>query len=99
FQGLAFIILNLGIMVYAIKYWSIGLLTAGDFGLLFLYIGQMNDRLWDFGKNVRGLYESLADANEMTAMLMEPHKITDSNKDKELLVQYGQIEFANVSFF
>ena len=99
FQGIAFVLLNLAVMLLGIHYWRAGVFNAGDFGVLFLYMSQMNDRLWDFGKNLRSIYESLADANEMTLMLMEKHKIVDKPEAKALVVKQGEIVFDNVSFF
>ncbi len=50
------------------------------------------------GKQVRAYYEALADANEMTAILLNPHEINDAADAKKLLLLAGKIEFKNVGF-
>ncbi len=99
FQSIAMVALNAGVLLVALKYWRVGRLTVGDFAVLWMYLGQIFDRLWDFGRNLRTIYESLADANEMTEMLMEPHQIVDAPNAKPLVVDRGEIEFDGVDFF
>lgn len=98
FQSLAIMILEFVVLYSAIRYWQRGALTIGDFALLQSYLGQIFERLWDFGKNLRSVYEALADANEMTVMLMEPYEVVDAPDARQLRVRTGAVEFRNVSF-
>lgn len=97
-QGLFIIILELSLMYVAIIYWQKGLLTIGDFALIQAYMGQIVSRLWDLGRVIRKIYESFAEANEMTIMLDTPHEISNVPNAKNLKVTAGKIEFKKVGF-
>lgn len=73
-------------------------LTPGDFALLQAYLLQMFDHLWDFGRQVRQLYEALANGNELTEMLREPVDVVDAPGAKELVVRSGAVDFTGVCF-
>jgi ATP-binding cassette subfamily B protein len=88
-----------GLMMYlAINYWKQAKLTVGDFTLIQLYMIGIFDKLWAMGKQVRAFYEALADANEMTEILLEPHEVRDALDAKILKIGSGAIEFKNVNF-
>lgn len=98
FQNILMLIME-GIMMYlALKFWKAGLLTVGDFTLIQLYLISIFDRLWGMGKQVRSFYEALADANEMTEIMLTPHEINDASGAKKLKLTNGKIEFKNVNF-
>ena len=82
----------------AVGYWQAGLITIGTIALLQGYLIRLFDKLWSAGKQMRMIYEALADANEMTEMLIKPHGIRDSKGAKALEVKKGQIDFKDVSF-
>ncbi len=98
-QGLLVIALEIGGFYLAIRLWQKGILTLGDFVLLQVYLINIFDRVWDFGKIIRNIYENLADAEEMTIILQTPHEIVDVPKAKKLKVRNGEIEFKNVDFY
>lgn len=97
-QAVLTIALEFGIFYLAIGLWSKGILTVGDFVLLQAYVLQMVWRLWDFGRIFRQLYRNLADAEEMTEILMTPHEIKDQPNAKTLAVSKGAVEFDQVRF-
>lgn len=97
-QSFLMIILDIGILYIAAKFWKIGSLTVGDFVLLQAYIMGITGRLWDFGRNIRRIYLNLADAEEMTIILNTPPEIVDVKKAKILRVRQGLIELKNVDF-
>ncbi len=59
---------------------------------------QTSDRLWKVGKNIRTIYEAIADANEMTEILLTPHEIKDAPNAQNLTVKQGKINFTKVNF-
>ncbi len=83
---------------FAIKYWSLGIITVGVFVLLQLYAGNLIDQLWGFTRIVRDMHEAYADAKEMVEIIKLPHEIKDTPMAKELKVKTGQIEFKNLQF-
>ena len=95
-------ILNVGleftIIFLAVYAWQKGTMTVGDIVLLQAYLLRTFDILWDTGKNIRLIYEALADANEMTEILLTPHEIKDAPAATELKVSKGEIEFKDVNF-
>ena len=86
------------IMFVAIKLWQQGILTIGDFALIQGYLIGIFMKIWDFGRAVRKVFSSLADADEMVEILDLPHEVKDARGAKELQVQTGRIEFQNVYF-
>lgn len=98
FQWLLMILLEMVIIVYAIKLWSDGQLTIGDFVLIQAYLVMIIQKLWGFGRIIRDFYESLADAEEMTEIFDTPFEIKDVKNAKELKVVRGEIKFLDVNF-
>jgi len=98
-QSFMMIAFDVALMYLAMRLWQKGVLTVGDFILLQAYLINMFHRTWDFGKNIRKMYEALADAEEMTVILNTPHEVQDTLKAKKLSVTKGEIEFKNVDFY
>lgn len=98
-QALLSIVLEVGIFYVAIKLWKIGVLTVGDFVLLQSYVLIVLMRSWEFSRVIRNMYENLAEAEEMTIILNEPHGVIDVKDASALKIKTGQIEFKQVDFF
>jgi ATP-binding cassette subfamily B protein len=96
-QSTAMILLEFGIIFWAVIDWTNGKLLVGDIVLLQAFIYRISDKLWNTGKNIRSIYEALADANEMTEILTTPHEVAD-HSEKMLSVHSGEIEFKKVNF-
>jgi ATP-binding cassette subfamily B protein len=92
------IALEFGVILLAVQQWSQGRLLVGDVVLLQSYLFRTFDKLWNVGKNIRTIYEAIADANEMTEMLEKPHEVQDTPNAKTLKVAEGSIEFSKVTF-
>ncbi len=92
------VVVEFGLMAALLYYWQKGQVTIGTFVLLQTYLIQLFIRIWDFGRNIRNIYEALADAKEMVEILHKPHEIVDIATAKPLLVARGGIEFTNVQF-
>lgn len=97
-QGGLMVILEFGLLYFAARLYAQGQLTVGDFALIQGYLIQLFTRLWDLGRNIKNLYARLGDAEEMTAILTQPHEIQDMPGAKELYAPEGRIEFKSVSF-
>jgi ATP-binding cassette subfamily B protein len=97
-QGFLVVILEFLVMYGAVLLWKQGKITVGDFALLQAYLIQIFQQLWNFGRFVRRVYESVADANEMTEILETPHEIQDAPGAQTLTVAKGKIELCNVNF-
>jgi ATP-binding cassette, subfamily B, bacterial len=97
-QGALVLILEFGVMYGAVLLWKQGRLTVGDFALLQAYLIQIFQQLWNFGRFIRRIYESVADANEMTEILLTPHEVLDAQNAGRLKISGGKIELRNVDF-
>lgn len=97
-QGVFMIFLEFGVFYMAIKFYARGILTIGDFALLQSYILAIIIRLWDIGRQIRRIYEGLADAEEMTEILTTPHGVQDKIGAGTLKVGSGAVSFSNVGF-
>lgn len=97
-QGVAIRGLDIGLLIIALGYWYAGELTIGDLMMLRSYFFQLADQVRNLGKNVRVIYESFANANEMTGILITPHEIADNEEAISLQVSDGEIEFRNIKF-
>ncbi|OHA04513.1 MAG: hypothetical protein A2934_02270, partial [Candidatus Sungbacteria bacterium RIFCSPLOWO2_01_FULL_47_10] len=97
-QGLLMIIINAAIVLVALRLWNEGRLTIGDFALIEEVILALFHRIWDFGRVVRRIYESLADASGMVEILNTPHEVEDHPDATSMRVGEGKIEFKHVDF-
>lgn len=82
----------------AIQLWSRGGVTVGDFVLIQIYLIQLFDQLWGFGRVIRRMYRSLADAEEMVEILNTPQQVQDSARAGVLTVPRGEVEFRHLKF-
>lgn len=98
-QALMMISFDIGLMYLAMRLWQRNILTIGDFVLIQAYLINLFHRTWDFGKNIRKIFEGLADAEEMTIILNTPHEIQNAIKAAKLQVTKGEIEFKDVDFY
>ena len=81
-----------------IRLWSQGLITIGTFVLMQSYLLTLMSRLWDFGRVIRDIYESTAEAREMVDILQTPHQVTDAKDATKLQVIQGAIVLDRLSF-
>jgi len=98
FNHVYMILFEVGFLYLSIKLWQGGLFTVGDIVLVLTFILRLFDQLWDLGKHIRVVYEAIADANEMTEILLSEHEIKDESNAKTLIVKNGVINFQNVNF-
>jgi len=97
-QGLTIRALEIVVLLMAVRYWLQGILTLGDFVLLRSYLSQLTEQVRSMGGNIRRIYEAMADANEMTEILLTPHEIVDAESAAVLAAREGLVEFRNVYF-
>jgi ATP-binding cassette subfamily B protein len=98
-QGFLMIVLEIGMFYIAVFLWKKNIITVGDFVLIQAYVLHIFNQVWGFSRTVRFIYESLADAEEMTVTLNTPHEIEDVKNAKQLKVTEGVVSFENVGFY
>ncbi|KKW20220.1 MAG: ABC transporter-related protein [Candidatus Adlerbacteria bacterium GW2011_GWC1_50_9] len=97
-QGALMVGIELFLLWAWIRLWQAGDVTIGDLVLLQSYLLVLFQRLWDFGRVIRRIYEGFADAAEMVEILNTPYGVKDRPAAKELHIGEGKIEFADVTF-
>jgi len=97
-QAAFMILLEFVILYYAIHLWEKSLIKTADFFLIQAYLFEMFHQLWNFGRNLRELYEALADSEEMIEIIHSPYEIVDQTDAKDLKVKNGTVEFKKVKF-
>lgn len=97
-QRFLLVLVEVGTFYFSVKLWQKNILTVGDFALIQAYFITIFNIVTNFGRVIRRIYESLADANEMTEILDRPHEIQDCLDAMQLSVIEGEIDFRNVKF-
>ena len=98
FQFTAAMVLMIAVITYALKVWSSGGMTVGEFtmaaSLSLLLIEQargLSRRFLDF-------FEYIGNVNDGVNVIVKPHEVTDSSNASDLAVSRGEIRFENLDF-
>lgn len=97
-QFVLFLVIEFVVLYLALSAWRDGHITIGTFVLVESYMMQIFGRLWDFGRAVRSIFTSFADAREMVEIMLQPIDVTDIPHAHALTVPRGEIVFDRVSF-
>jgi ATP-binding cassette subfamily B protein len=97
-QGLLMVGINVGLLYGALQFWERGLITVGDFVLIQAYLLGIFDQLISITRELRRVYDGLADAGEMVHILQKPHGVADRAGAAALVVEKGGIVFDHVDF-
>lgn len=98
FQGGMMIILEFSLLYVALRLWQAGNITVGDFVLLQSFMLSVFQHLWNIGRNMRQLYQGMADANEMTEILQTPYEVHDRPNSQKISINHGAVDFNNITF-
>lgn len=91
-------LLEFAVFYGAVRLWQKGMVTVGDFVFVQVSLIQLFEQFWHFGRVIRRVYRSLADAEEMVEIINQPRQVVDLPQATELTAPRGQVEFNNVSF-
>ncbi|MSU56378.1 MAG: ABC transporter ATP-binding protein [Candidatus Taylorbacteria bacterium] len=97
-QSALLYITEIAMIAVALTLWGKGILTVGDFVLVQLYLVSIFDRIMDFERVLKRLFESFADAAEMVEILDTPYEIQDALGAVPLRVTKALIDFKDVTF-
>lgn len=97
-QNILILVTEVFMIYMAIVLWKDGTITVGTFVLIQTYLIEIFMSTWHFGRHLRRLYRSFADAAEMTEILHTPIEVEDLPGAKPLLITRGEIEIKNVDF-
>lgn len=97
-QGIFMMFIQIGLLFGALHLWLVGKLVVGDFVLIQVYVLGIIDNLVGIGRELRRIYEAVADAGEMLEILVTPHEIQDVPGAKDLRVNAAEIRFDDLRF-
>lgn len=97
-QSALILVIQFFVFYFGIKLWQQGQVTLGDFVLIQSYIFFAADNLWNTHRFLKEYFGNMADANEMTEILLTDHEVADAPGAKQLNVTQGKIEFKNAHF-
>lgn len=97
-QAVLMVVLEFGILYLAIELWKKGVIEVADFFVIQAYLFEIFHQLWDFGRNLRDLFQKLADSQEMVQVLSTPYEVRDLKRAKDLVVKRGAVKFERVNF-
>jgi ATP-binding cassette subfamily B protein len=98
-QGFLFIILEIILNYFAIILYKENVLTIGDFVMVQSYVVMIMMGVWGIGRSTQRLYESMAEASEMTEIITKKVEVEDVEDAKDLKIKKAEIIFSAVSFF
>ncbi len=95
-HGLTFSIYFICCISFLIWLYSQGLVTLGDFLMIFTINNFIINRMWELANQMRTFLEEVGTVNQALQIMNEPLKIKDGTH--ELKVTKGEIIFDNVKF-
>jgi ATP-binding cassette, subfamily B, bacterial len=90
--------LYIGVLALSITGVMEQAISIGTLLLIQVYVTQLIGELWNLSNFMRGIEQSLTDAEEMIEVLDEPVHIVDPAKPETLRITNGDIAFTNMSF-
>jgi ATP-binding cassette subfamily B protein len=96
--GTSFIVFETVACFWLINAFKKGLVTVGDFALVFSLSITLIDRLWDLSKHIGQLSDLIGSLQQSLELILSPIQIQDAENSKTLQVTKGIITFDHVQF-
>lgn len=97
-QNISLLVLELVILMYALRLWLDGIFTTGTFVMMTFYVGLMWGYMRQIGNSIRDYLKAISNTEEMVALSALPLEIEDATDAKQLTVRGGAISVKNVHF-
>ena len=97
-QGLLTFGIELLLLYLMIDKWKSGSFQVGEFVLFQSILLLLIHRLWDFGRNFRTFFTSLADAREMAEIIRLSEIEKDPETARAIPVTWGRVDFDRIGF-
>jgi ATP-binding cassette subfamily B protein len=98
FQFLAAMTLMIGIITYALKIWSAGGMTVGEFAMASSLSLLLIEQARGLSRRFLDFFEYVGNINDGVSIIVRPHEVTDRDDADRLVVSNGKIEFRHVDF-
>jgi ATP-binding cassette, subfamily B, bacterial len=92
------VLLQIVTLVVLVRLTIAGTISIGTVVLAQLYLMRLEQSLWDFNRISERIEESLADAAEMTEVILRQPEVMDVANPTKLEVKDGLVEFSDVVF-
>jgi len=97
-KAISMMIIEFCIMYYALLLWLNGDLTVGSLVFIESILLLLVSELWSLARSVSEFTRALADADEMTSIIMQPIEVQDPDVPEALRIHTGSITFSDVQF-
>ncbi|MCP4432911.1 MAG: ABC transporter ATP-binding protein [Gammaproteobacteria bacterium] len=98
FQFTAAMVLMVGIVGFALKIWSEGNLTVGEFSMVAGLAILLVEAARGLSRSFLEFFEYLGNISDGVSIFIQPHEIIDKPEAPNLTVKKGQIAFRDVCF-
>lgn len=98
FQFLAAMVLMIGMVSYALKVWSEGNMTVGEFSMVAGLAIMLIEAARGLSRSFLEFFEYLGNISDGVSVFIQPYEIVDIPDAPILKVGRGEITFNNVSF-
>jgi ATP-binding cassette subfamily B protein len=98
FQFTAAMVLMVGMVGYALKIWSDGNMTVGEFSMVAGLAIMLIEAARGLSRSFLEFFEYLGNISDGVAVFVQPHEIVDKPQATVLQVERGEIAFNHVKF-
>lgn len=98
FQFMAAMVLMIGMVGYALKIWSDGNMTVGEFSMVAGLAIMLIEAARGLSRTFLEFFEYLGNISDGVSIFIQPHEIIDKPDAPVLKVTQGEIEFRDVCF-
>ena len=98
FQFTAAFFLMVGMVGYAIKIWSDGGMTVGEFSMVAGLAIMLIEAARGLSRTFLEFFEYIGNISDGVSIFIQPHEIVDKPNAQRLSVAKGEIKFTDVSF-
>ena len=98
FQFIAAMILMIGMVGYALKIWSEGNMTVGEFSMVAGLAIMLIEAARGLSRSFLEFFEYLGNISDGVSIFIQPYEIVDKPDAPLLKVEQGEIKFNDVSF-
>ncbi|MBK6657541.1 MAG: ABC transporter ATP-binding protein [Proteobacteria bacterium] len=98
FQYVAAFILMLAVIGYALRLWSAGAMSAGQFAMAASLSLLLIEQARGLSRRFLEFFEFVGNINDGVGMIVRPHEVVDHPEAGPLMVARGEIRFDEVGF-
>lgn len=98
FQFVSAMILMISMVTYALKIWSEGDMTVGEFSMVAGISIMLIEAARGLSRSFLEFFEYIGNISDGVSIFVQPHDIVDKHNSKDIQVSKGNIEFSNVDF-